>query len=217
MTSGVTDVVARLDGYHVRAFVYVRHPVSFLVSAWKQQVKTGAYTGRWSEFVRDRWERADYGVMAQRWEQALGRGRLDVRVYEEAEQATGLIADFLDAVGVDADRASFRQPRERINASPDDATLAVVRILGKLEERYPSRPVLTRLRRAARRQTGLVGALIGWVGRCIDRHPVDDADVDWLAGVLGERHRRFLDRYVPPEQHHHLDFGPGAPAPSRSS
>ncbi|MGI9600469.1 MAG: hypothetical protein ACR2QE_01185 [Acidimicrobiales bacterium] len=217
MTSGVDEVAARLDGYEVRAVMYVRHPVSFLVSAWKQQVKTGAYTGTCSDFMHERWERADYGLMAQRWEAALGRGRVQVRVYEEAEQAPGLIDDFLDVLAIDVDRGSFRQPRERINASPDDATLAVVRVIGKLENRYPSRPVLTRLRRAARRQEGLMGTVISRIGGLIDGHPVHDDDTAWLAGVLGERHRRFLDHYVPPEQQHHLVFGPGAPASTGSS
>jgi len=218
MRRGVRRVAHRLAEYDVQAVMYVRNPVSFLVSAWKQQVKTGAYTDRFRPFLESRYQRADFGSMAYRWAAALDPGRLDVRVYEEAEATTGLVSDFAAAAGFAAHGVEWHHPRQRINASPDDATLAVVRLVGRAERRFPRRArTLARLRRSMRHQHGFRGRTIERLGGLIDPHPVTDDDVAWLSAALGESHARFLEHYIPEALRHHLLIEPGAQPVSRSS
>lgn len=186
----------------LRAVMYVRHPVAFLESAWKQQVKTGAYGQPLSRFVSERLDRADYLAYADHWQRHLGPGRLDVRVYEAAVAGPGLVGDFVTAIGMDATGADWAVPRDLINASPDDRTLRAIRLVTRLERRAgPVAPALARMRRMVRRRPGL----IRWMAA--DR-PAGDLTPAEIAGrveaELGSRHRRFVEAHVAPDEQRHL-------------
>ena len=114
-----TDPAALLKrDFDVRILVYLRRQDDVLVSSYVEDA--------------GRLKLLDYDAVLGRWEKAFGRDRIQVRLYEAIAPDQGIEADFLSALGLDAE-GGFKFGSGRKNTSP---SLDLLRLLEEAR-RFP--------------------------------------------------------------------------------
>jgi hypothetical protein len=208
-----TEHIARireyLDGYDLHMVAYVRNPLGYMISSYKQRVKMGTYAGTIRKYAREFAERLDYGVLINRWVKVLGSERVHVRIFDKVRKEPGLEVDFCRVIGADIEplRAFVDKPA---NVSPSDKDVAIMRRINRQTwwtgEAQRRRGWPARLRAAVRRP-GVKGALVRVAfGVGVPDTLVTHAEIDYLRDAIRERHEVFLERYVAPEDRDLLRF-----------
>jgi len=144
----------------VRALVYLRDPVDYIISQYKQNISTSGETRSFRSFAEALIDRCDYNALVQRWEEGLGEPVI-VRSFETCREGEGLEKSFLNAIGVDSQEYEtfIRQP---VNISPSERQVLVTKRLNRLQSlRWMPERFLHRVRRSVLRG--------GWKGRVITR------------------------------------------------
>lgn len=202
-TSGeVQKVVSHLAPYPIRVILYLRPPVDFLRSAYKQRVKMGTYSGSFRQFTEDMMHRCDYLNLVSRWEEFDAVESVDIRLFDKVKSDPGLEASFADAVGIDFEEVeAFVGPP--VNTSPQDDSVQVARWINALAVLRDGSETWQTL--ASRARSNLLGHrwpgtwLRSVVQPFVRGSLVTDRAVDELREELGESHERFLRKYVSSE------------------
>ncbi|MCC8138022.1 MAG: hypothetical protein LIO76_08180 [Clostridiales bacterium] len=110
---------ARANHYRIKVIVYLRRQDQFLISRWNQFVKHNSCCQTFREYLDEvltRWPLiADYAESLDHIARKIGKENVIVRRFEPSSWKSGSIyADFLDALGIDAD-AAFRHPKNEVN------------------------------------------------------------------------------------------------------
>lgn len=130
-TVKVADAMFGRTFEHVRYILYLRNPVSYLVSQYSETVKRGN-TNRLSDFVKSGAASVKQLQLVERWVSAVGRERLDVRLMETDWMRDGdLLADYCHAVG--ADLQGMQTPRHQ-NTS---LNVVAAEALRRLNRQFP--------------------------------------------------------------------------------
>ena len=206
---GIAQIKKYLTDCDLHAIVYVRNPLSYARSAYKQRMKMGTYAGGFGTFIRDHVEHLDYGALLRRWEEGLGAGRVLLRIFDKAMKNPGLEKDFCEVIGADFEplRSFVDRPA---NVSPSDRVIATMRRINRLtwwmSEGRRRRGWPSRLRAAVRRETRKGTLVRSVLSLGVSNSLVKPEDIDHLRDVIGERHEAFLERYVAPEDRDFLRF-----------
>jgi len=195
-----------LEPHPIHVILYLRPPLRFLESAYKKRVEMGNSWRPFSQFVEKMIPRCDYGTLVSRWENAECIQSLDIRLYEKVKLNPGLEADFSDAIG-----ASFQELRsfvgDPVNTSPPDACVQVARWINLIGRAGSGSTWRTLVHRARRNVLG--GRTPGkylvdlWAPFMRERIVTEQA-ASVLRRSLGEKHRQFLEEYLPEEDWEHL-------------
>ncbi|WP_456427871.1 hypothetical protein [Rhodocaloribacter sp.] len=209
-----TEVVGPLEGFRVEVVVYVRKPIDYALSAYKQHLASNGHRSL-EEHLRDFAERCDYLSLVRRWEACAGVDAVRVRLYDKVRRSAGVEADFAEMIGVDFEPlAPF--VGAPVNVSHADDVLQTIRAVNRtarnVEKYAKSRRIVAGIARRMRRAVYkkhyagrvLVAAMRPWFASDALRWEVD-ARVwrRWRDGVR-ERHRAFLEAYVDPEDRRYL-------------
>lgn len=195
---GINAVRGLLSEHQVRVIFYFRHPADYMVSVYKQRVKSGKMHLRFDDFVKQQIHLCDYQGRVRRWRAVFGQDAIGVRVFEHAlEVEGGLIADFLSQIRVKPDFFSRNDRQFRNNQSPSDAQIRVVRAINALEPRRNSIRLLSRLRAQVLSNRGHGKRLV-------------NALKNRLAGLCSEAQRKVIEDYFTAHNASFLDeFSPG--------
>lgn len=198
----IRRIVAHLDPHPVHVIVYLRTPVQYLRSRYKQRVRTGAYSDSFVQFVEEMIPRCNYLNLVSRWEQFDAIDSIEIRLFDKVKKEPGLEASFADVVGIDFEEIqSF--VGSPINMSPSDNLVRVARwinavaTLGDESETWQALTSRARSNVLGRRWPGtwLTGAMRPFLRDSL----VTDQAVDMVRRELGDVHERFLRKYVDPE------------------
>lgn len=134
------DAVSGIDrlrsmGFDVRIVVYLRRQDKWLDSFYRERLKWSRFreTRTVEEFWRaegDSW--LNYRKRIGPWIEAAGPGGSIVRSYEDAQQAGGVVGDFLSVVGVDGSGLDLSSQHLAHNASVPAAAAELLRAFNKL-------------------------------------------------------------------------------------
>ncbi|WP_457654581.1 hypothetical protein [Rhodocaloribacter sp.] len=208
------EVVDRLEGLRVEVVVYVRKPIDYALSAYKQHLTSNGHLSL-EEHLRDFAERCDYLSLVRRWEACPGVNAVHVRLFDKVRRAAGVEADFAEVIGA---RFEPLAPYVGVpvNVSHPDDILRTIRAVNRtarnVEKYAKSRRIVAGIARRMRRAVykkhyagrALVSALRPWFESDALRGEVDArAWKRWRDGVR-ERHRAFLEAYVDPEDRRYL-------------
>lgn len=137
-----------LNKYAVFIVFVLREPRSYLVSSYKQGIKTGKHCSSFREFLRKAEGRLDYRAILDCWAEQFGRSNVGCFSYECIKGE--LLPNFLAALGLDYDTLS-RLPscmteESCANVTPSDTALYGIMLACRFERYFP------RFGRAVRRR-----------------------------------------------------------------
>ena len=131
-TEGVRQVLGYMSPYPIHVIVYLRRPLQFLVSAYKQRVKNGSYYASFSHFVEEMVPKCDYLSLVSRWNQFDSVKSVDIKLFDKVRKEPGLEVSFGDAVDIDFEKVqSFVGPP--VNTSPPVDLIQLVRWINVVE------------------------------------------------------------------------------------
>ncbi len=205
----VETVVGYLDGCEVQVIVYLRNPISYLISSYKQRIKMGTYASSFRTYLIENGARLDYGSLVGLWVTMLGRKKVHLRLFDKVKKNPGIEVDFCEIIGADFNSLrSFKGSPE--NVSPEDKEIAILRRINRLtwwmgeKQRRWGWPV--RLRAQIRRGGVRAKLARSILGAGTTNSLVKPEDIDYLRDAISERHEAFLERYVAPEDRDYLRF-----------
>lgn len=208
-TRDIQRTLKYLQPHSVRVIVYLRPPLHLLKSAYTQRVKMGTYSGPFNRFVEEQTPRCNYLELVHRWRQFDDVESIDIRLFDKVKRDPGLEASFADAAGVDFEQVqSF--VRSPTNTSPPDDLVRIARWINKISSIGTDIEYCRTL--ASRARSNVLGER--WPGRWVAKFVrpflrdtfVTERSANILRDELGEAHRRFLERYVSPEDRTYLEL-----------
>lgn len=123
-----------LRGFDVSVVIYLRNPIQYIRSAYKQQVcGRSKLTLDFLEFTQKNIHRCDYTTLIDHWGNVFGKGRITVRAYDAVISRATLERDFLDILGI-KDMDSFEFSSSWTNKSVSDKTISLVIKLNILQK-----------------------------------------------------------------------------------
>lgn len=185
----VERIKSLLPNVKIKGVVYLRNPIEYMISLYKQHITGKSETRSFESFAKDMICKCDYPAMVKRWERGLGQSVI-VRSFNESVERGRLESDFLQVLGVTLEdyEAYITEPA---NISLSSERLAAVRWVNRLQKQgwMPSE-FLHRVKRNVLRGT--------WRGRCFARmvqvvHQKElcpREDIHWLEDRVSEESRR---------------------------
>ncbi|WP_372370705.1 hypothetical protein [Candidatus Uabimicrobium sp. HlEnr_7] len=107
-----------------KIIVYLRRQDYWLESRYNQDIKSGDKKN-FTDFCSE--QQVDWFRLLQKWEQVFGRENLIIKVYENQQMPQGLIADFLQILGI-TEIDGFEVPSAKRNISLDLDLLELKRL-----------------------------------------------------------------------------------------
>lgn len=93
-------VARQLPGRELHVLVYLRHPVDYIESSYREWVRRWGFAGTLREWYARRAAWLDVPALQARWEQALGPGTVHLRPYDTAHLHGGdVVTDLAHALG----------------------------------------------------------------------------------------------------------------------
>ncbi|OGT82683.1 MAG: hypothetical protein A3H91_10275 [Gammaproteobacteria bacterium RIFCSPLOWO2_02_FULL_61_13] len=128
----VEKLAALVGGFDVRVIMYVRDPVSYMISSYKMGINLSNRTESFGEFVRREIHRCDFRRSHGIWCGHFGAARVALLEYAAAVGGAGLIPHFLAQLALDP--AAFPAHKdEYANRSSGDQVVQMVRFLNGLQ------------------------------------------------------------------------------------
>lgn len=109
-----------------RVLMYVREPVAYIASVYKQRVKTTNMAMRLREFAET--YRLPYLDVAEKWGRVFGRENVVIRQIDREADHPDIVADFANLLGLELDHA-FPSRKYELNPGIAGNLLFVKRIL----------------------------------------------------------------------------------------
>jgi hypothetical protein len=107
-----------LQEFNVKVIVYVRRQDHFLQSLYSQVVKQSRYPRDISRFVQEALTKEEIWNMKPKldiWSKYFGQDNIILRVYEKQQLTDGLLADFVQCIGLHIDVSTYAS--KRVNSS----------------------------------------------------------------------------------------------------
>ncbi|QXD16182.1 hypothetical protein GQ464_004305 [Rhodocaloribacter litoris] len=205
----IGQVKTCLAPHDLHVLIYVRNPLGYMHSSYKQRIKMGTYRKSFGTFVSEQAGRLDYGALVDRWATVLGPERVHLRLFDKVKVDPGLEADFCGVIGAD-----FEPLRDFVdkpaNVSPPDLQIEMMRRINRLTwwagDTQRRRGWPARLRAQVGR-SGMKGHLVRAItGIGLPDALVSHAEIDRLRDLVSHWLDPFLDRYVAPEDRDLLRF-----------
>lgn len=204
----ICKVAKYLENYSVKIIVYLRNPLSFLISLYKQRIKKGHYYQSFRKFIDEFY--TGYGYTLTKWASAFGKENIKVCIYDKVKVNPGLEEDFLHLLSIDADRfPQYFLNKQKANVSPPDKSVLLMRRLNKIRKVYVSHragsKVLSWVRANVQKRTMAGRAILTLSQPFIGGRLYKNDDVDYLRKRVSED-KTFLEAFVPIEDQSYFNF-----------
>lgn len=203
----IRRVAAHLAPHPIHVVVYLRPPIQFLRSTYKQCVKTGTFCDSFAQFVEEMVPQCNYLDLVSRWQRCDAVESLDIQLFDKVKEAPGLEASFSEAVGIDFEkvRSYVGSP---VNTSPPDHVVQLARWLsvgrrrGARIEAWKSLMSRARSNVLGQRRPGrwLTRAVRPFLRDCL----VTESAAATLRRSLRDAHDEFLSEYISPDDRSYL-------------
>lgn len=139
-------VLAELPGREVFMVVYVRHPVDYVESCYREWVRRWKFTGSLADHYAKRKPYLALDRLASRWHAAIGPERLLFRPYDRQAFVGGsVVSDFLWLLGLQGVPALADAPAARANDSLGTSQALVHLVANQIVAKADKRNTLSSL------------------------------------------------------------------------
>lgn len=128
------ESLSRMINYsNVRVILYLRNPLKFMQSAFKQQVKASNWSGTSSQFLANNMNRCNYKELISRWQHWVGKKHMIVRLFDKVIETSDIITDFAASISIDANE--FRAATA-VNESLSHSVIESLLVLNQMKQRF---------------------------------------------------------------------------------
>lgn len=136
----ITRVRKYFADFDIKVIIYLRNQFDFMLSWYKECVKSTMYKGSFREFIPEHIYFCDYDRLLTKWIDVFGRERVEVKLYDKLKREPGLEIDLLKTLKLTPEK--FKQflvnsPKE--NVSPSDSKIVLIQLINALEAKLGSR------------------------------------------------------------------------------
>jgi len=206
----VARVAEHLAPWSLRVVIYLRNPYDFMVSYYKQIVKSGVCRKTFPEVLRASAGRCNYFRICEAWSAAIGGNLPDIRMYDRISEMPGILADFSTVFSSQQSVIPSDLVEHRRNISPTDRTIGFISFLnrfeGRLEGVFERKRVFAALRRKALRGHGVGKLMVTLSMPFVKASFYDVDDRNWLRSQLESSNAKLAANYLSEEDMSYLAF-----------
>jgi hypothetical protein len=125
----------------VTALIYLRDPVNFMISLYKEQIKAHNESLSFRKFIRQQFSLVDYDELIKNWKTVFGDSNVILKNYDELNWGDQLIQNLLESLNLENYSPEFSF-LDKANVSPEEKTLIVIRHLNLFRNILPLPPFL---------------------------------------------------------------------------
>lgn len=197
-----------LDGYDVRIIIYLRNPVDFMKSAYKQQTKSPTrFAGSFHDLVERNIDRCKYPQLLERWAGVFGKEAIVVHSYDGVKSGVGLYSDFFAAVDLSSCLEKCRINR-RFNVSPTNMQTATLVLLNKAwwkGQHILGFRTLVDLIRFVVRRGGILGKFLSYLlSPLVEQNIFPKEELNRIGQITDPINEALFDNWLPNDQRHYL-------------
>lgn len=196
--SDIKKIKCLLPNAKVKAIVYLRNPVDYVISLYKEKITGKGEARSFKKFSRNKKRMCNYPALIDSWKKGL-KEPVIVRSFEDQSEG-GLEKDFLQILDVKPNTYS-RYIREPANISISTDRIVTIRWINRLQK-YDWTPndILHRVKRNIIRGT--------WRGKCLTVTAnliflgclYRKRDINWFRKEIGNISKTFLKRRTRKEE-----------------
>jgi hypothetical protein len=204
----IRKVAKYLESYFVKVVVYLRNPLNFVVSLYKQRIKTGHSYQSFRDFIDEFY--TSYGYTLTKWASVFGKENIKVCIYDKVKVNPGLEEDFLHLLSIDPGRfPEYFRNKQNVNVSPQDKSILLMRRLNKFGGACRPHTVGSKMSSWARaniRKMTIAGrAILTLCHPFISGKLYKDDDVDYLRKKVAVD-KPLLSTFIPTEDQAYFNF-----------
>jgi hypothetical protein len=124
----IEQVRKELKDHLVTVLVYLRNPVDFMISLYKEQIKAQNESLTFGRFIRQRFNLVDYDALIQNWKNSFGDSNIVLKNYDELNYNDMLIRNLCEFLDLDNFYSEFSF-HGKANVSPNDDVVIMIRFL----------------------------------------------------------------------------------------
>lgn len=128
----IRQIQAFLEGADITVLLYLRDPLEYMVSLYKQHITAWGDPRSFREFVKEKIHLCDYRALVRRWRQVLGPEQVIVQSFDECRESEGLEINVLEMLDVEPERY-IQFLKQKANVSPTNEQVAVVRRINQMQ------------------------------------------------------------------------------------
>lgn len=123
----------QLRNFKVYVIFYLRNPLDFLQSYYKELVKRNMYSGSFRRFLTSRQvDYVQFFSLIEKWSSVFSTSMIQVRSYDEAIRRGSVVEDFV-SLFLKGDIAHFRELDTQLNVSPENGTIRFISRMNYIE------------------------------------------------------------------------------------
>ena len=139
-TTNVEHLCEALDGFDISVVVYLRHPVDYIESKYREWVRLLRYSGEIDRFLEWQWPSLGVTEQADVWRKKFGQQKVIFRSYESLQSPRDIINQLL---GLVPDCNITLEPHPERNPSPTNEDTLVKLLANQM--RLAGRPIRSKL------------------------------------------------------------------------
>lgn len=199
----IAHIGVLLESFEVHIVLFLRNPLDFLVSAYKQNIKSGKTAESFDEFVERRKHRCNYTRLVERWAGKFGTDYLHVRVFEKY-QDNNVEQSILDLLELDLETYETYMQQLPANVSPSDQQIALVQKINKMEATWGRSMFWKKLRRAILNGKRVGKVLLTFTGPFLDADLFRIDKLCCFQRAANSANRALLENFLTEEDWRHL-------------
>ncbi len=206
-TSHIVRIKKYLSGHDIYPVIYLRNPLSYMVSAYKQRIKMGTYSGTLRKYFKEHIDNVDYEKLVGAWISELGKDNLRIRIFDKAKHR-GIEKDFCDVIGADFIELK-NHVQKRANISPTDRDIQIMRRINSADQLYSFQSrydIGAILRKQVMKNKSLSPFVTMIFGLFLSGELVRKKEKMYLHQLIDDKQESFLSKYIPEEDHHFFKF-----------
>ncbi|MBE9166058.1 sulfotransferase domain-containing protein [Pleurocapsales cyanobacterium LEGE 06147] len=197
--------------FDVKVIIYLRNQFDFMISWYKECVKSTMYKGSFQQFITENIYFCDYDSLLTKWIDVFGRDRVEIKLYDKLKRNPGLEIDLLNTLKLDPEK--FKQylfDSQRENVSPSDTKIALIKLLNLLEDKLGSRGSLRKTLRGIIpdiiKQNPVVNKFTVIEKKFFSKAIYTEDELVLIRNLTKEWKTNFLEKYVSSEDRIYFNF-----------
>jgi hypothetical protein len=131
----IRQIRVELKDHQVSVLIYLRDPVSFMISLYKEQIKAQNESLAFGKFIRQRFNLVDYDGLIQNWKDIFGDSSVILKDYDDLLSNDLVIQNLLVSINLGNYSTDFTF-LDKSNVSPEDNVVNMIRYLNLIKNNF---------------------------------------------------------------------------------
>jgi hypothetical protein len=197
--------------FDVKVLIYLRNQFDFMVSWYKECVKSTMYEYSFREFIPEHIYFCDYDRLLKKWIEVFGKEQVEIKLYDKLKRDPGLEIDLLHTLKLDPEKfTQYLFNFQKENVSPSDLKIALIKFINLLEDKLGSRGYLRKILHAIIperiKQSFIFNKFTIIEKKFFHQIIYTEYELDLIRELTKEWKANFLEKYVSLEDRIYFNF-----------